>query len=129
MIFDEKEYSISPSFFNLFIKGNKENYKHLSEEEKIALPWFVEYAGGLKMDKKSNLYKAIKYWQEQYNIVDNLEGQGVSYVFLSSDPNILVKRLEVLIGEYFAGNKNSLSEAEAILKELMNQNEINESTI
>ena len=55
------------------------------------------------MDKKSNLYKAIKYWQSQ-----NLEGQGVSYVFSSSDPNILVKRLEVLIGEYFAGNKNSL---------------------
>ena len=118
-----KKYSISPSFFNLFIKNNKENYKHLSEEEKIALPWFVEYAGGLKMDKKSNLYKAIKYLQEQYNI-DNLQGQGVQYVFLSSDPNILVKRLEILIGEYFAGNKNSISETEAILKELINQNEI-----
>ena len=80
MIFDDKVYSISPSFFNLFIKGNKKKYKHLSEEEKIALPWFVEYAGGLKMDKKSNLYKAIKYLQEQYNI-DKLEGQGISYVF------------------------------------------------
>ena len=60
------------------------------------------------MDKISNLYKAIKFLQEQYNI-DNLEGQGVSYVFLSSDPNILVNRLEVLIGEYFAGNKNSIN--------------------
>ena len=48
------------------------------------------------MDKKSNLYKAIKYWQEQYSI-DNVEGKGVSYVFLSqSDPNILVKRLRSL---------------------------------
>ena len=74
----------------------------------------------MKSDRKSNLYKAVNYWQSQ-----NLEGQGVSYVFLSSDPNILVKRLEVLIGEYLAGNKNTISETEAILKELMNQNEIN----
>ena len=64
----------------------------------------------------------MNYWQSQY-----LEGQGISYVFLSSDPNILVNRLEVLIGEYLAGNKNSINEAEAILKELMNQKEINET--
>ena len=42
-----------------------------------------------------------------------------------NDPNVLVQRLEILIGEYLAGNKNSISEAEAILKELMKQNEIN----
>ena len=66
----------------------------------------------------------MNYWQSQYRN-QNLEGQGISYVFLSSDPNILVNRLEVLIGEYFAGNKNSISESEAILKELINQNEIN----
>ena len=29
------------------------------------------------------------------------------------------------MGEYFAGNKNIINEAEAILKELLNQNEIN----
>ena len=62
----------------------------------------------------------MNYWQSQ-----NLEGQGISYVFLSSDPNILVQRLEILIGEYFAGYKNSISESESILKELINQNEIN----
>ena len=94
----------------------------MTRAEQIALPLFVNYIGGLGKDRKSNLYKAIKYWQSQY-----LEGQGVSYVFLSSDPNILVNRLEVLIGEYFAGNKNTLSESEAILKELMNQKEINET--
>ena len=38
--------------------------------------------------------------------------------FYPGDPNILVNRLEVLIGEYFAGNKNSINETEAILKEL-----------
>ena len=96
MIFDDKEYLISPSFFNLFINDNKENYKQISEEERIALPWFVEYAGGLKMDKISNLYKAIKYWQDQYN----LEGQGISYIFLSSDPNILVNRLRNINWSY-----------------------------
>ena len=124
LIFDQNEIQITPSFFNLFIKNNKEDYLHLTRAEQIALPLFINYIGGLKKDRKSNLYKAVNYWQEQYNI-DNVEGQGVSYVFLSSDPNILVKRLEILTGEYFAGNKNTISESEAILKELMNQNEIN----
>ena len=49
---------------------------------------------------------------------EDLSENGVSYVFLSSDPNILVQILEIIIGEYFAGNKNSISEAEAIFKEL-----------
>ena len=115
MIFDNKEYSISPSFVNLFIKNNKENYKHLSQEERLALPWFVEYAGGLRMEKKSSLYKAIKYWQDQYNF-DNLEGQGISYVFLSSDPNILVNRLEMLIGEYFVVIKTVYQNQKLFLK-------------
>ena len=86
---------------------------------------FIDYIGGLGKDKRSTLYKAYNNWPNP-NLL-NTQGQGISYVFLSSDPNILVNRLEVLIGEYLAGNKNSISEAEAILKELMNQNEINET--
>ena len=57
---------------------------------------------------------------------DDIEGKGISYVFLSSDPNVLVQRLEVLIGENLSGNKNSINEASAILNELLTQNEINQ---
>ena len=92
------------SFFNLFINNNRENYEHLTRAEQVALPLFVNYIGGLRKDHKSNLYKAVNYWQSQYKD-QNVEGQGISYVFLSSVPNILVQKLEVLIGEYFAGNK------------------------
>ena len=54
----------------------------------------------------------------------NIEGQGTSFVFLSSDPNNLVERLEVLVGESFAVNKNAYLEASAILAELLRMEEI-----
>ena len=48
----------------------------------------------------------------------------MSFIFLSSDPNVLVTRLEVLIGESLAGNKNAYREASAILSELVRMSEI-----
>ena len=61
LIFGENEIEITPSFFNLFIKNNRENYIYLTRAEQIALPLFVNYIGGLKSDRKSNLYKAVNY--------------------------------------------------------------------
>ena len=120
--FDNHSFKITPMFFNLFISVNRENYRNFSNDEQIALPLFVEYAGGLKSDRRSNLYRAVQYSKA---VTDTPPGSGVSYVFLSSDPNVLVQRLEVLIGENLAGNKNSLNKASAILNELLTQNEIN----
>ena len=55
----------------------------------------------------------------------DLEGEGVeNFVFLSSNPNTLVERLEVLVGEHFAGNKNAYREASAILHELLRIDEV-----
>ena len=104
------------------MRGNKTDFSQLPDEEKEALVEFVDYAGELGRDVKSNLYKAIKYIKEsQYQ---NIEGQGTSFIFLSSDPNTLVERLEVLVGESFAGNKNAYREASAILAELLRMEEI-----
>ena len=84
LIFDQNKIQITPSFFNLFIKNNREDYLYLTRAEQIALPLFVNYIGGLGKDRKSNLYKAVNYWQTQYKN-QNLEGtSGISYVFLSS---------------------------------------------
>ena len=91
LIFNQNEIQITPSFLNLFIKNNRVDYLHLTKAEQIALPLFVNYIGGLKSDRKSNLYKAVNYWQNQ-NKNQRVEGQGISYIFLSSDPNILVKK-------------------------------------
>ena len=33
--------------------------------KKIALPLFINYAGGLGKDEKSRLYKAVQYLQNQ----------------------------------------------------------------
>ena len=48
----------------------------------------------------------------------------LAFVFLSSNPNVLVERFEILVGESLAGNKNAFREASAILNELLQMNEI-----
>ena len=116
--FDGKEYRITPSFIYLFIKGKSIDYKQFTQEEREALTDFIKYAGGLGKDRKSNLYNAYNY------IINNVEGSGTSVVFLPSDPNLLVERLEVLVGESLAGNKNAYREASAILAELLRLEEI-----
>ena len=104
------------------MRGNKADYTQLSDEEKEALVEFVDYAGGLRRDVKSNLYKAVKYIKEsQYQ---NIEGQGTSFILLSSDPNTLVERLEALIGESLAENKNAYRDGSALLAELLRMEEL-----
>ena len=120
--FNNLEFEITPLFLQLFMKGNKADFTQLSDEEKEALVEFVDYAGGLGRDVKSNLYKALKFIEDfQYQ---NIEGQGTSFIFLSSDPDTLVERLEVLVGESFAGNKNAYREASAVLAELLRMEEL-----
>ncbi len=122
--FNEFNYEITPLFLQLFMKGNKDDYTRLSDDEKDALIEFVDYAGGLGRDVKSNLYKAVKYIEDSK--YQDLEGNGnrISFVFLSSDPNTLVEKLEVLNGESLAGNTNAYREASAILAELLRMNEV-----
>ena len=91
--YDNSRFKLTPSFFNLFIRGNKENNRTLTTDEQLLLHLFVEYAGGLRKDNKTSLYRAINYWR---NLVQNLERNGISYVFLSSDTNILFGSHEVL---------------------------------
>ena len=43
-------------------------------------------------------------------------------MFLSSDPDELTERLQLLIGSKEAGNSNTMNEISAILKELMRMN-------
>ena len=148
--FDNKEYEISPNFFELFRPNNKITANNLSIIEREALLDFVEYAGGLGRDVKSKLYQAIKlsealnedsdYDANAENFADielqreenafnrALEARGVTnYVFLSSNLDSLVERLEVLVGEHFAGNKNAYREASAILHELLKMDEISKN--
>ena len=109
-------------FFNMFLNGNKVDFTKFNEEEKEALIDFADYAGGLAGDKRSKLYKAIKYINESK--YKEIEGCSVSFVFLSSNRNVLVERFEILVGESLTGNKNAFREASAILNELLQMNEI-----
>ena len=120
--FNNLEFEITPLFLQLFMSGNKADFTQLSNEEKEALVEFVDYAGGLGRDVKSNLYKALKFIEDFQH--QNIEGEGTSFIFLSSDPNTLVERLETLVGESFAGNKIAYREASAILAELLRMEEI-----
>ena len=105
------------------MQNNKVDYNKFNEEENLALKRFVDYAGGLGKDYNSNLYKTIKNIENR----QKLEGKGISFIFLSSDPNVLVERLEVLVGESLAGNTNAYQEASAILHELLRINEISKT--
>ena len=144
--FDNKEYEISPNFFELFRPKNKISALELTRIEREALQYFVQYAGGLGRDVKSKIFEVIKLSNalneenhdsdfdgdaENFGDLELLreerafEGRGVaSYVFLSSNPDTLVERLEVLVGEYFAGNKNAYREASAVLHELLRMGEL-----
>ena len=48
-------------------------------------------------------------------------------MFLSSDPNVLVERFEVLVGKSLAGITNAFREASAILHEILRMKEITET--
>ena len=121
--FDGEKYEVSPSFFKIFLKTNDVTSNELNEDEKETLKKFVEYAGGLGQDKKSKLYNATNKSPKKQDI----KGKGISFIFLSSDPNVLVERLEVLVGESLAGNTNAYQEASAILHELLRINEISKT--
>ena len=81
MKFNDNEYIVSPYFFNIFLFRNTVDVKTFNEEEKEALIKFIEYAGGLGGDVKSNLYKSIQKIKKE-----NIQGSSVSFVFLSSNP-------------------------------------------
>ena len=55
-----------------------------------------------------------------------MQGEGIkhTYVFLPSDPDYLLDRLEILIAESAAGNNNVLNEILAIGEELHRQKEV-----
>ena len=56
--------------------------------------------------------------------INNIEGSSLSFVFLSSNPNVSVEIFEILVRESLASNKNAFREASAILNELLQMNEI-----
>ena len=123
--FNEMEFKISPDFLKLFLKANNIDYSEFTREESDALINFITYAGGLERDTRSNLNQAFKSFKQ--NNIQEIDGDGINFIFLSSDPNTLVERFEVLVGESLAGNTNAFREASAILHELLRMKEITET--
>ena len=92
-----------------------ENYK------RILVKSHALYQGNSPNSKRAKSSKSQKWleigsklWNE---INPSKTGRGI--VFLPSDPNELVERLQLLIGSKQAGNSNTMNEISAILKELM----------
>ena len=83
---------------------------------------FDDYAGGLERDRSSNLYKILKSFKQSNT--QEIDGDGTSSIFLSSDPNTLTEILEVLVGEPLASNTNAIREASAILHEFLRMKDI-----
>ena len=79
----------------------------------------------MERDTRSNLYKVLKSFKD--SVIQEIDGDGARFIFLSSDTNVLVERFEILVGESLAGNTNAFREASAILHELLRMNEITET--
>ena len=123
--FDDKAIRISPNFFKIVNKGNSLNVSNFTSKEKNDLNIFDDYAGGLERDRSSNLYKILKSFKQSN--FQEIDGDGTTFIFLSSDPNALVERFEVLVGKPLAGNTNAIREASAILHEFLRMEEITEN--
>ena len=123
--FDGKINRISSRFFKIFIKGTTLSTSDFTQKQMNLFNDFVDYAGGLRGDKRSNLHKVLKSYKD--SLIQEIDGKGTSFIFLSSEPNILVERLEVLVGESLAGNTNAFREASAILYDLLRMKEITET--
>ena len=101
-----------------FTPTDLENYK------RILIKSHVLYQGNSPNSKRAKSSKSQKWmeigsklWAE---INPPKSGRGI--VFLSSDPNLLVERLQLLIGSKEARNSNTMNEISAILKELIRLN-------
>ena len=86
-----------------------------------------------QLSEETELYDDAVSDVSQYELANTefdktLEGEGIqhTYVFLSSDPDFLLDRLEVLIAESSAGNKIVLDEILAIGEELHRQTEVSD---
>ena len=144
------EYPLTEDFV-LFLTNNKMQGKNMDSGSKNQIQSFlrdINYSL-LKGDKRSPRYKFIKSLHDQASLewaspaqtlfdsesedqlnrtqYEDVQGEGLkTYVFLSSDPDFLLDRLEVLIAESAAGNNNVLNEILAIGEELHRKKEVSD---
>ena len=141
---EKNEYPLTEDFV-LFLTNNKMQGKNMDSGSKNQIQSFlrdINYSL-LKGDKRSPRYKFIKSLHDQASLewaspaqtlsdsldrtqYEDVQGEGIkhTYVFLPSDPDYLLDRLEILIAESAAGNNNVLNEIPAIGEELHRQKEV-----
>jgi hypothetical protein len=101
-----------------FTPTDLENYK------RILIKSHALYQGNSPNSKRAKSSKSQKWMEIGSKLWSEINppktGRGI--VFLSSDPNELVGRLQLLIGSKEAGNSNTMNEISAILKKLIRMN-------
>jgi hypothetical protein len=128
--FDEglENFVGTPGMWHLITKKsvNESNFTttDLENYKRILIKSHALYQGNSPNSKRAKSSKSQKWlaigstlWAE---LNPSKTGKGV--VFLSSNPNELVERLQLLIGSKEAGNSNTMNEICAILKELLRMN-------
>ena len=69
----------------------------------------------------------VKYWNLLSKIETENESTGDSVTFFLADINSLVRKLHVLAGEFFAGNKTTRNQKVGMLDNLKERRKINET--
>ena len=124
-----KEYEGTRGLWELIVKNRPseslctdedlENYEEIMEETN-ALRRNYDENSPHPIASKSPKWK--KFGNRIWNRIKEREGSGINVVFISEDPNVLVKRLDLLMCSLQAGNTGVNNEIISICDELLRQN-------
>lgn len=138
---DEREYPATKGLLQLLTRKTPTGYdeEDLANYSDILDKSDAIYLGGNRpVDKNSAKWKNIvrpiweKLYQQRAKAADSKKAKrgikkGGGVIFLSSDPNALVKRLQLLLASVQAGNNGVVrNEAVAILDELLRMKHIDQ---
>jgi len=126
LIINNQKYSGTKGFWELMTKKDPD-YSVITDSDKQIYFDLLDTSKALY--SSNGKVKSNRSYKYNYIIKPLYKQQGKTgkgYVFLPSDPNILIERLSVLIANKFEGHTINYNEVQPILQSLLRQEIINE---
>ena len=124
---DNVEYNLTAGLWSLITEKNPQSYTEKDLDAYSALVRQTEVIDHPNnVTSKSRPRATTKFQKILKPIMQKEQQQGTGINFLPNDINSLVQKLQLLVGEYVAGNKTTRNEIIAILDNLRGRNKIRE---
>ena len=128
---DNVEYNLTAGLWSLITEKNPQAYTEKDLDAYSALVRqtdVINHPNNVTSKSRpratAKFQKLLKPIMEKEQELAAIEGRGIH--FLPNDINSLVRKLQLLVGEYIAGNKTTRNEIIAILDNLKGRNKIQE---